>query len=78
MFDEMQPVWRTMSSTKGDGFFVWEVVQVVGENYPNRPYYTACSDGTDVMVQCCHFFSEKEALTFLNNGGWEDQSVTVI
>lgn len=78
MFDEMQPVWRTMSSTNGDGFFVWEVVQVIGENYPNRPYYVSCSDGTDVMVQCHHFFEEKQALTFLNDGGWEDQIVTVI
>lgn len=63
----IQRIWRSMSKVGiSGGFFVWDIVEVMGGN-PEAPYYTKCADGSLILVQCYHFFIEKQAIDFMND-----------
>lgn len=75
---EMQKVWRTLSKTEGSGFFVWEVLRVVGET-DNKPYFTECLDGSNIYIQCFHYWTLEKAEAALNDKEFDRyQTVEII
>ena len=65
---EKNQVWRTASDKTIGGYFVWEVIQVVGEPFPSQLHmYTQCRDGSYVVIQCSHFFTLQKAGEFLHS-----------
>jgi len=64
--DEKQRVWRTTSSSENSGFFVWEVMEVMGEP-TNETSFIECRDGSFILAWCSHFFSREGMETFLTD-----------
>lgn len=73
--NDIQPVWRNFSQNKNSsgGFYVWDVVQFVGAEKP-APFsikdFIECADGTWIMIQCNHFWTEDKAIEALKSNIW--------
>jgi hypothetical protein len=55
-----QKIWRNLSipEASGCGYFLWEVMEVVGESDP-QSYFTECRDGSYVLIVCMHSFTRE-------------------
>lgn len=76
LFNVMQQVWRTVSKEISGGFFTWEVLQVIGEPIFGKgdsrydKTYIECRDGTLIMAECFHHFTQEHAAGFLEYEGY--------
>ncbi len=68
--DEKQRVWRTTSSSENSGFFVWEVMEVMGEP-TNKTSLIECRDGSFVLIWCNHFFSKEQMEIFVTGSEFD-------
>lgn len=79
---ELQQVWRTASTSNNSGYFVWDIIEVIGEVDPKDSWskqFTLCRDGSYILVQCYHFWTTEKSNKFLNeSGGWAYQTVIII
>lgn len=60
MEDQPPRVWRTYSHTENSGYFVWEVLEVIGEPGLNAASIQ-CRDGSYVYTSCIHSWHKKAA-----------------
>lgn len=64
---EKNLVWRTITGAPITGWYVWDVIQVVGEVYAKDAHiYHLTKDNGHIMVQCFHFFTIEKAEEFLH------------
>jgi hypothetical protein len=84
--DELQSVWRTMSSSFDGGFRVWEVIEVIGELsprdikfYERSPFAFKGNDEKYYLAQCFHEWTEDRAqFGFTNFNPFDNQLVHMI
>jgi hypothetical protein len=69
---DMQIVWRNYSAPKftGAGYYIWDVTEVIGEPFKEK-YFTKCRDGSFIIMQCFHTFTEEKALEMFNDPGFD-------
>jgi hypothetical protein len=66
-----QRVWRTVSET-AYGCFVWDVTEVMGEPHPLQiPYFIQCLDGSYLLIQCTHYWTNTLALMALSDNEYD-------
>jgi hypothetical protein len=57
-----QQVWRTANSDfNSSGYFVWEILEVVGHEGPIPSYFTECRDGSLILIGCYHHWTLESA-----------------
>jgi hypothetical protein len=80
--NEMQRVWRTASSDySNNGYFVWEILEVIGEVYDNeitKFHLTKCRDGSYILIQCYHYWTLEKAGKALHSAGMDGWQVISI
>ena len=78
---EKQTVWLTMSKGSHNGYFVWDVMECIGNkeefHYSLLKQFTPTSDDSYVYIQCHHFWTEEGATEFLEYKGY-DQEIVII
>lgn len=60
---EKQQIWRTISNDSHNGVFIWEVLQVTGDDLDNNPFtyqWLKCLDGSYIYMGCYHLWATKE------------------
>jgi hypothetical protein len=67
-----QRVWRAFSQSETCGFFVWEILEYVDNGNPlnvqQRHMFEKCRDGSFILIQCYHFWTEDSAMAaYANN-----------
>lgn len=59
--DEMlQKVWRTLSETENSGYFVWDIMECMGEPF-DESWFIKCRDDSFITIQCYHFWTLERA-----------------
>lgn len=78
-FEQIQRVWRTLSEiSNGFGYYVWEVMEVVGDA-TNYPSYIECEPQESyVLAWCAHFFTKEKAEEYLNSDDGFNQKIIII
>lgn len=79
-FEHVQRVWRTMSNGQHNGYFVWDILEVIGkipDDLLKKDYYTECRDGSYISIQCFHFFSEERARESLKFKPYGEHHITI-
>lgn len=66
-----QRIWRTMSESPNSGFFVWEVLEVIGEPIKylldKGGVYMFTRDIGYVCILCLHFWTRNSAIKYLKS-----------
>jgi hypothetical protein len=73
----IQRVWKTLPVEVIGGFFTWEILEVVGEPF-NTGYLTKCRDGSWIVIQCYHTFTEERADSIVNDYTDKYQKVIIV
>lgn len=76
-FTQVQRVWRHLLETPYYGFFLWEILEVVGES-KKEPYFEDAADGGFIFRECYHTFKKERALELLNYPAESFQKVIII
>jgi len=78
---DMQRVWRTTNSDySNSGYFVWEVIEVVGKVSPlEQEPFEKCRDGSLILIRCFHYWTLEKADKSLYDDTYSCwQTVTVV
>lgn len=67
-----QIVWRTFSNGGHNGFFIWEIVEVVGDPGKRTRMFDKCRDGSYIMINCQHTWNFKTADKWLFDSSYSE------
>lgn len=77
-FEQIQRVWRCGSETLNSGYFMWEVLEVIGKPLFMSPRYDETPDGSFVYTQCHHTFSTLSYEAMLEDRDMPEQEIVII
>ncbi len=76
---DKQTVWRTFSATESCGFFVWEVLEMMGEPLDYLiPNLHKCRDGSYILIQRYHSESREASESVYTENIFGDQEIVLI
>jgi hypothetical protein len=75
---QKQRVWRTVSKPDHNGFFIWDILEVMDIDQIDKTSkafktFVECRDGSYILIQCYHFWTQESIGKFFK--GDEDYSV---
>ena len=78
--EELQQVWRTGNGEANSsiGYYVWDVVEVIGHNGLIPSYFIECRDGSLIYIMCVHYFTLEAAGKALHYPAFDSYQVVTI
>ena len=61
----MQRVWRTATHSSQNGYFVWDVMEVIGTPFDEK-YFVKCRDDSFIMIMCMQTWTIEAAGSMLH------------